>query len=408
MSTRRWLSGAAAVAQVDTLTVGGTVEASDIFIVTLTAEDGTTQAISTVAGSTNTTTVATTIKTALAASTLPLFAAITWTTATVYVIGTAKVAGVPFYCAATTTETGGGAADDQTFSRAATTANAGPNDWNTALNWSAATVPVNADDVYVDEGTSAADILYGLNQSGVTLDEFRISQLYTGKIGTATAYLQIGAATAAIGEYFGTDSPQGSGRIKIDFGSSNVDVTVTDSGITGTETNQKPIRLKINHASATLAVLRGNVGLCVGTAETGQVTTLIVGFVTNLEQDADVEVGPGVTIGTITKYGGKLLTQSGATTLTQNGGQVQTEGTAAFTTMIVNAGNAILNASGTIAHLDSNGGLADFTRSPVARTVSDWDVAAGASIAYDSAVVTVTAGPTFTGAMRMNTTKIYG
>jgi hypothetical protein len=391
---------------VDTLTVGGTIEADDIFIVTLAAEDGTTQAISTVAGSTVAATVATTIKNALAASTLSLFYAITWTASTVYVIGTAKTAGIPFSCAATTTETGGGGADGQTFTRAATTANAGPNDWNIALNWSGSTVPINADDVYVDEGT--ADILYGLNQSAVALDELHVSQLYTGKIGTATAYLRIGATTAVIGEYFGTGSPQGSRRIKIDFGTSNVAVTVYDSNSSAEEASQQPIRLKILHASATLKVMRGKVGLCVGTGETGQVTTLTVGFVTNQEQDADGQVGPGVTIGTITKYGGKLLTQSGATTATQNGGQLQTEGVAAFTTIVNNAGTAILNASGTIANLDSNGGLTDFTRSPVARTVSDWDVAAGASIAYDSAVVTVTAGPTFTGAMRMTTTKIYG
>lgn len=405
MSTRRWLSGATAVTQVDTLTVGGTIETNDVFTITLTGEDGTTEVLNVVAGSSTAGTVATTIKNAAAALTTPLFAAITWTVSSADVIATAKTAGVPFYCAATTTENGGGAADDQTFVRAATTANKGPNDWNTALNWSGSAVPVNADNVYIDEGSD--DILYGLNQSAVALDELHISQLYTGLIGTADAYLQIGATTAAIGEYFGSGSPQGSRRIKIDFGGATVAVTVYNSGSSGEESNQQPIRLKINDAAGTLRVMRGKVGLCVGTGETGEIATLTVGYVSNIEQDSDVLVGPGVTIATITKYGGKLVTQSGATTVTHNAGTMQTEGTAAFTNVDIVGGTAILNASGTIGDLDCLGGASDFTRSPVARTVTDLTIYAGASCYYDPAIVTATNGPTLSGAMRVVTTKLY-
>ena len=42
MANRVWLGTATAVAQVDHLTPGGTIEATDKFIVTLTAEDGST------------------------------------------------------------------------------------------------------------------------------------------------------------------------------------------------------------------------------------------------------------------------------------------------------------------------------------------------------------------------------
>lgn len=47
-----WQGGAAAVAQVDSLTPGGTIEADDLFLVTLTAEDGTTHVLSVAAGAT--------------------------------------------------------------------------------------------------------------------------------------------------------------------------------------------------------------------------------------------------------------------------------------------------------------------------------------------------------------------
>lgn len=409
MATKRWLSGATAVAQVDTITVGGTVEADDRFILTLTGEDGSTETLNVAAGSTTPGTVATTIKNAAAALTTPLFAAITWTVNSADVIATAKTAGVPFYLAASTTEAGGGGADDQTFTRAATTANAGPYDWNTALNWSTGAVPVDTDDVYIDEGS--ADILYGLNQSSIDLASLHVSQLYTGLIGgeDAAAYLRFGTITAlSIGEYAGTGTPQGSRRIKIDAGSNACACTVFNSSSASEEANQQPVRLKLNHASATLTVLKGKVSLCTGTGETGEIATLTVGFVDNVEQDADVIVGAGVTVATITKYGGELLTLAGATTLTQNGGSLQTEGTGAFTTLAVNAGTAVLNSAGTIANLDSNAGFTDLSRSPVARTVTDWDVAAGAGFAYDPAVVTVTAGPTFGNAVRVQTSKLYG
>ncbi len=350
--------------------------------------------------------MASTIQAALAASTLSLFAAITWTVDGAVITATADTAGVPFSCAATTTESGGGAADDQTFVRAASVASVGPYDWNTALNWSGGAVPVNSDDVFIDEGTY--DILYGLNQSAVTLDELHVSQLYSGKIGTSTAYLRIGAATAVLGEYFGTGSPTGSRRIKIDFGSSDVDVTVLNSASAAEESNQQPIRLKINHASATLVVLRGKVSLCVGTGETGQVTSITEGFTTNVDRDSEIVVGSGVTVATITKTGGNLLLNAACTTLTQKGGQTTTDGTGAITTMTNYDGTIYPCSTGTIGTLEARGGTIDFTRSTKARTVTTPQIWGGATIVWDKDIVTMTNDPDPQESVRMTCERLYG
>ena len=117
MATRIWRGDAVDVTQVDTLTVGGTVEAGDKFITTINGKDVTVSATTT-----STSTTATEIKTALAASTIPEFAEITWTVNSAVVTGTAKVAGKPFTVTATTTESNGDAADAQTYTRAASTA----------------------------------------------------------------------------------------------------------------------------------------------------------------------------------------------------------------------------------------------------------------------------------------------
>ena len=119
MATKIWLGGASTTAQVDTLTVGGTIENDDVFIVTLTAEDGTTTSV-TVDGPDhggNATSVTAALQSECAASTHPLFAAITWTNPTsTTVVATAKVAGVPFYLSVSTTEAGGVTMNTSSFS----------------------------------------------------------------------------------------------------------------------------------------------------------------------------------------------------------------------------------------------------------------------------------------------------
>lgn len=61
------------------------------------------------------------------------------------------------------------------------TASAGPNHWDTAANWTPAGVPVDFDRARFEFGSS--DVLYGLDQSGITLTELEISLNFTGSIG---------------------------------------------------------------------------------------------------------------------------------------------------------------------------------------------------------------------------------
>lgn len=184
MANRKWNGGTTAVAQVDSFTPGGTIEVGDKFIITLTAEDGsTTQTVSADATGTSVAQVCTDVHTAVTASNQTLFAALTWADNTTNVSATADVAGVPFYAAASTTESDDGAADAQTFARAAVTASAGPLDWNTTGNWSGATLPVDSDNVLVTE--SAYSILYGLEQSDIQLASLSVNQTFSGSIGDA-------------------------------------------------------------------------------------------------------------------------------------------------------------------------------------------------------------------------------
>ncbi|MGH2437495.1 MAG: hypothetical protein ACRDFA_10920, partial [bacterium] len=87
MATKRWLGTAVAVAQISTVTI----TAYDIATSYKVTIGGVT--VSVVGQGGTTTTTATALKNALAASTHPYFDGITWTSATNVVTGTADVAG---------------------------------------------------------------------------------------------------------------------------------------------------------------------------------------------------------------------------------------------------------------------------------------------------------------------------
>src|ERR1051326_1057208 len=158
-STRTRRPGALAVAQVDTVTVGGTIESGDIFKLIIGSKTWSHSATST-----STSGLATEIATALASidTTLyPEFANIPFAPSGSTVTATADDEGVPFTLTAATTESDGSAADGQTFSRAATTANAGPNTFGGTGNWSGATVLVTGDTAIFEN--SDVPLLYDLD-----------------------------------------------------------------------------------------------------------------------------------------------------------------------------------------------------------------------------------------------------
>lgn len=192
MANRTWVGGASKTAQVDHLTVGGTIEAGDIFKTTLTDESGVAHTVSTTATSTSIETTRDEILADVQASTDSEFLKLTWgESGTTIVTATAKTTGVPFHLTASTTEAGGTAADTQTYARSSNTATSGPNDWAVTANWDEGSVPTTGDDVYISQGSH--DILYSLDQSAVSLDSLNIGAGYRGSIGDSanSYYLQI-------------------------------------------------------------------------------------------------------------------------------------------------------------------------------------------------------------------------
>ena len=394
MATIRWTGEAAAVAQVDKFTPAN-VEVDDVFTLTITDPDGRSHSVSFTATAATVANVTAGLVAAWNAETNALCTPITAADETTYLTLTADTAGEAFSVASSATN--GGATDDQTLTRAAETANSGPKDWSCADNWSGGAVPGGAadQDVYIEDATD--EIIYGLDQSGIAnaLASLNISKSFTGKIGPDGAdgfagdYLQIKTAKLNIGYHYGSGTVSGSGRVKIDTGSTACDIVVDDSG-TAADTGKPAVRLLANSASTTIEVTKGTVGVGWEAGETATVSTITVSYATNVASDADVFVGEGVTLTTLDTAGGETLLRCAATTITQRAGTVETVGTGAVTTANVHGGTFTGNSTGTVTNLNVYGGTADFSRSSASRTVSTPKVDPGGVIKFNPSVVTLT------------------
>ena len=279
-------------------------------------------------------------------------------------------------------ETTQGRSGADAISVATPTAASGPHHWSVATNWSGSAVPANGDDVVL--ANSAVSIKYGLDQAAVTLDSLVIEQSFTGQVGLPrtntdgsgyveyrSQYLAIGATTITIGKGEGT----GSGRIKLDTGSAQTALSVSNAG-NAAETGLPAILWKGTHASSTVTVSKGSVGVAMFPGETATIATLRVGYTTNLTGDAQVRCGDGVTLTTVEQAGGLVVASSSITTHSQTGGELifsdkQDGTTAAITTLDVDAGAVRYRATGTLgeANIGSDGVL-DFRQDQRPRTVT--------------------------------------
>jgi len=182
-------------------------------------------------------------------------------------------------------------------------------------NWDGGVVPVDADDILFDRGSTSC--LYGISQSATTPASITIRSEYTGQIGLArvnvddasmpyneyrTRALTLGAAADAtdIQIHIGQGDGAGSSRIVLNLGTSDFTAKVYS---TGSRSNSSiPIVLLVGSATTPeLYIYSGDVGVGLQ----GDATTLTKAHL--LSSTASLVVGPG----TIWTSGGELVNEGG-------------------------------------------------------------------------------------------------
>jgi len=173
MATKYWIGRAAAVAQVSTITVGGTIAPGDKFSVTINGKSVTFTA--------TTTTIAHVVAglvDLLNATTAPIeHGELTWVASSPTIVGTADVAGVPHTI--TVSETGAAS----TLAIATTVAATGPNFEDNPENWVGGVAPTTDDYLVFDSGSVSVKYGWVKPADSDPFSQRKILPGYTGNIG---------------------------------------------------------------------------------------------------------------------------------------------------------------------------------------------------------------------------------
>lgn len=373
-----WKGDGRPVAQVDTLTPGGTIEADDIFNVTLENRLGEKHTLSVAAGGTT----AALVVDAIVAEYVALKAAAIapWDEVTVADAGntatiTGDTAGEPFRATETTTEANGDAADAQTFAVATTTAVKGPHIYKDPENWSTQAIPVADDDPIIP--ANATIPIYGVDDTAVALDDFDIEEGCSIAIGSHAWPLKI---TADENVNMG-----GIGDTHLYIDTANV-VNVTKAGQAS-----GPGVYKTHLSGGTVDVLNVSVGAR-ERVDIGDGMEGIGTFTTINHTSGEIVVRAGVTCTTLNSDGGSLENNSSAATVNLNGADTIQKGLAG-TKLNILSGNVKYRATGTCPEVEVWGeGVLDCTKNLSARTFTQLKGHAGARVDDPEGTITLTNG----------------
>jgi hypothetical protein len=259
-----------------------------------------------------------------------------------------------------------------------TTAATGPNFWDDADNWSGDTVPVDTDDVVFDFGS--VSVLYGLDQSAISLTSFKINKSYSGTIGLPESnangyseyrdtYLKIDSASTEIGAGDGN----GSGRIKIAAGTVVCEMTIMDTG-QSVENGIPAVLFKSGAANNIINVLKGSLGVAIFAGETAQIVTLRTSYLSSVAGDVLVQLGTGVTITNVKMSGGSVKLRSASTLIDMTNGDLEIFN-GAHTELNIDGGTCYYRSTGTLTQgrVGSDGEL-HCTRDIRGRTFTDLEL----------------------------------
>lgn len=371
MATRRFIGAAPRIAQVDTATVGGTIEVGDLFLLTIGNKTVTVSAESTDAQD-----VAEQIAdewAALDPDAYPEFAEITAQANAVDVLFVANTPGKPFTLSVTTTESGGGAADAQTFTSSTTTANSGPNVVGLADNWSGDTLPVNGDTIVIDSDSPAMlwdlEALASVVATEVQLigrEDVGLSEIDdAGYPQYRPRFLSLQAASWLVESQ--------SGLMLIDVGTATASSLLVKQTGPRRLSHRAALSVKGSNAGNTAYILRGDVAFSQAAGETSQWPVVRLGYVNNVDGDAQVYAGASCTLGALVQNGGRMESWAAiASGFTLRAGE-HIHQLGGLTSPDVQGGTLRYNATATLAGSPkvSGSGHIDFGQDPRNKTVTN-------------------------------------
>jgi hypothetical protein len=269
----------------------------------------------------------------------------------------------------------------------------------TAGNWTPSGPPSNSDTATFD--WRAVDDLDGSDQSAILLAQLVTTQGMGKAIGSVTTPLQIGATLVRLGVPSSDRTSATMQAIHLALGSTASTIHVYQSATTGG--GVAPVTITNAHSGSVLYVYGGLVGVAVRSpGQTSQLSSVhVVGAGT-------LTTAPGVTLANANVEAGRYTLQGSLVTLNAFGGETLTEYAGTITTANLR-GRAQCNSSGTITTLNvESGGVADFSGSRQARTVTNCNVYGTGRIVDPYGVVTFTNGVVLSRGAKTSQVEIGG
>lgn len=263
-------------------------------------------------------------------------------------------------------------------------------DLNVSGNWVPSGVPAAADEVHFPAGSpSITGSLTSLNTSTLSgsLGRVVFEVGYAGNVAAAGSNFQF---TCTSFEY------NGSGTAFIDLQASAISPQILGTG--SASVGYRSLYL-IGSALVDVNVRGGSVGLAVQNGDSATAATVSI-----IGPSSDVWVGAGCTLTAAKQLNGKSEIRCAATTINCYGGNLYTKEVGAVTTINTYGGNVYPESTGTVGALNSFGGTTSFLTSGQARALSALKVNGG-SVAYDPAVLTVSAFTAPDYAVRLSASK---
>lgn len=370
MAKKTFLGSAQAVAQVNTVTISGTWASTETAYITVGNKT-----VTYVAGTGETTTTVAEGLVALCQAADGEFLDATWEQDGAVITMTGNE-GVPITISAGDTAAAGAA------TAASVTSATGPWHWDNAQNWSGGTVPATNDEIYfIHEDRYAR---YGLptdsfNRLDVKFGGLGLPEVNTG--GYAEYRTKRPTLTcAAVNIGIAGDGPE---IVKLDLASTNAAVRVYGSKQPLAD-ELSTVDLLLNHSSAVVSVMGGNVGIAANESATSTVGTVQVA------PNGTCLIGSGTTLTTLSSAGSTRV-KCALTTCKVESGTTIAEGTGAITTLYVQGGATfVYNTNGTITTAYVDNAVVDGDQDLRARTISTLNIGQGGEVKDRAQAITLT------------------
>lgn len=413
MSTRSYVGAAPLAAKVYTITPGGTIAATDTFAVTCGGTTFTFTATTTTVAHVTAGLYALIAAAQTAGSSLE-WAPLTAADATTALTVTTTTPGEDFTLTVAVSNVSGGAAPTLTLTT--TTANSGPEQYDNALNWSSATLPVDNDTIVIEGNYN---LRYGTLAS-VTPARVIIRD-FSGTIGLPpinangrypeyrSQYMLLGNAADAIAMTWDFMGNITSGLMRLSAADAQVTVNVYSTG-TPSDPTIAALTLIGTHASNVLNVLSGSVA---SASESGEASTW-ANWRTGEGTFAgalDLELGLGCTLTTGTQGGGIVRLVNDCATVVVDGGTLfLIDDPDIGTKLTINENATVVVVGGpTITAMLIQGGKLDATKDIRPFTITSSSVGIGSVIDDKFSRITLTNPQVFIGGATLkNTTIDYG